>query len=53
MTTDAIYEECGSHWSQQVFAMATTQWLQRDPPSLRRLARPGFTLAGYIASWNG
>ena len=27
---DAIYEEHGSHWSQQVSAVATTQWLQRD-----------------------
>ena len=28
MKTDIIYEECGSHWSQQVSAVATTQWLQ-------------------------
>ena len=30
MTTDAIYEECGSDWSRQVSVVATTQWLQRD-----------------------
>ena len=30
MTTDAIYEERGSHWSQQVSDVATTQWLQCD-----------------------
>ena len=30
MTTDAICEERKPHWSQQVSAMATTQWLQRD-----------------------
>jgi len=30
MTTDAIYEEWGSHWLQQVSAVATTQWLQHD-----------------------
>ena len=30
MTTNAIYEEHGSDWSQQVFAVGTTQWLQRD-----------------------
>ena len=30
MTTDAIYEECGSDWSHQVSAVGTTRWLQRD-----------------------
>ena len=30
MTTDAIYEERGSDWSQQVSVVATTRWLQRD-----------------------
>ena len=30
MTADAIYEERGSHWSQQVSAVASTWWLQRD-----------------------
>ena len=30
MTIDAIYEECGFDWSQQVSAVATTQWLQHD-----------------------
>ena len=30
MATDTIYDECGSHWSQQVSVMATIQWLQRD-----------------------
>ena len=38
---DAIYEEHGSDWSHQVFALATTQWLQRDqtlPLSARGVA---------------
>ena len=30
MTTDAIYKERGSHWSQLVSAVVTTQWLQHD-----------------------
>ena len=30
MTTDAIYEECGSDWSHQVFVVETTRWLQHD-----------------------
>ena len=30
MTTDVIYEECGSDWSHQVSAVGTTRWLQRD-----------------------
>jgi len=30
MTTDAIYEECRSDWSQQDLVVGTTQWLQRD-----------------------
>ena len=30
MTTDAIYKEYGSLWSQQVSGVVTTQWLQRD-----------------------
>ena len=30
MTTDAIYEERGSDWSQQDLVMGTTRWLQRD-----------------------
>ena len=30
MTTDAICEECGSDWSNQVSVVATTQWLQCD-----------------------
>ena len=30
MTTDAIYKEHGFHWTQQVSAVATTQWLQCD-----------------------
>ena len=30
MTTDAIYEKHGSHWSHQVSAVATTWWLQYD-----------------------
>ena len=36
MTTDAIYEEHGSHWSQQASAMVTTRWMQCDQtlPSL-------------------
>ena len=29
-TTDAIYEECGSHRPQQVSPVATTRWLQRN-----------------------
>ena len=28
---DAIFEEHGSHWSQQVSVVATTQWSQPDP----------------------
>ena len=30
MTTDAIYEEHRYDWSHQIFAMVTTQLLQRD-----------------------
>ena len=30
MITDAIYKKCGSDWSHQVSALATTQWLQCD-----------------------
>ena len=33
MTTVVLYEERGSDWSHQVFAVvtkSTTQWLQRD-----------------------
>ena len=30
MVTDAIFEECRSHWSQQVSAMVTTQLSQLD-----------------------
>ena len=30
MTMDAMYEVCGSHWSQQPSTMVTTQWLQHD-----------------------
>ena len=30
MTTDAIYEERGSDWSQQDLVMGTTRWLQND-----------------------
>ena len=30
MTTDAICEECGSDWSNQVSLVATTRWLQCD-----------------------
>jgi len=30
MTMDAIYEERISDWSNQVSAVGTTQWLQRD-----------------------
>ena len=30
MTTYATYEECGSHWPQQVSAVVTTQWLQHN-----------------------
>ena len=38
MTTDAIYEERGSDWSQQVSVVATTQWLQHDQTlSLQRV----------------
>ena len=48
MTTDAIYEERGSDWSQQVSVVATTRWLQRDqtlPLSAKVwLARLGHTM---------
>ena len=39
MTTDALYEDRGSDWSQQVSVVATTRWLQRDQTflSLRRV----------------
>ena len=30
MTTDAIYEERGSDWSQQDLVVGTTRWLQCD-----------------------
>ena len=30
MTTDAIYEEHGSDWSQQDLVVGTTRWLQCD-----------------------
>ena len=30
MTTDAIYEEHRSDWSNQVSVVVTTRWLQRD-----------------------
>ena len=30
MITNVIYEECGSHWSDQLSAVVTTQWLQCD-----------------------
>ena len=30
MTTDAIYNKCGSDWSHQVSAVGTTQRLQHD-----------------------
>jgi len=30
MTTDVIYAECGSDWSDIASAVGTTRWLQHD-----------------------
>jgi len=50
MTTDAIYEERGSDWSQQGLVVGTTQWLQRDqtlPLSAKGVACETISLIGY------